>query len=145
MPMTIEKTFTFDAGHRALGFADKKEESLHGHTWRLRVVIETGRTLGPHKTIFDTNQLARIVKPMIARFDHALIVWSEDPLLGRLVEMCQFGGIDDKLIRVDFNPTLEGLAEYFYHALAEPIRAEDAALKRVDLDATATLRASYWE
>ena len=145
MPLTVEKVFRFDAGHRCLGFKDKKEETLHGHTWRLRIVVEARRALGPMKTIFDTNELARIVKPLIERFDHSFILWSEDPLHERLVEVCRTVGIDDKLVRVDFNPTIEGLAEYFFKAVQGALRLHDAALKRVDLDAAATLRASYSE
>ena len=56
MPLTVEKVFRFDAGHRCLGFKDKKEETLHGHTWRLRIVVEARRALGPMKTIFDTGE-----------------------------------------------------------------------------------------
>jgi 6-pyruvoyl-tetrahydropterin synthase len=80
MPVTIEKTFRFDAGHRALGFKERKEESLHGHTWVRRLVIETGR-----------------------------------------------------------------LAEWFFKAVKERLQLHGAVLKRADLDATATLRASYSE
>jgi len=145
MPLTIEKVFRFDAGHRCLGFKDKKEETLHGHSWHLRVVVEARRELGPMKTIFDTNELARIVKPLIERFDHSFILWSEDPLHDRLVEVCRTVGIDDKLVRVDFNPTIEGLAEHFFKVIRDALRLHDAALKRVDLDAAATLRASYSE
>jgi hypothetical protein len=50
-------------------------------------------------------------------------------------------GIDDQLI-VDFNPTIEGLAEHFFKACAGSY-LHDAVLKRVDLDVATTLRASY--
>ena len=40
MPVTIEKTFRIDAGHRCLGFEASKEAALHGHTWILRIVVE---------------------------------------------------------------------------------------------------------
>jgi 6-pyruvoyltetrahydropterin/6-carboxytetrahydropterin synthase len=145
MALTIEKTFRFDAGHRALGFKNGKEETLHGHTWWLRLVVETRGALGPLKTIFDTNELARIVKPIIERFDHAFIVWSEDPLYERLAEICRIGNIEDKLIRVDFNPTIEGLAEHLFHLVKARLSLHDAALTRAELDAAATLRATYSE
>jgi len=145
MPVTVEKIFRFDAGHRCLGFKNKKEETLHGHTWRLRVVIEARRELDPLKTIFDTNELARIVKPLIARFDHAFILWTDDPIYERLIETCRTVGIDDKLVLVDFNPTIEGLAEHFFKVVRAELHLHDAVLKRVDLDAATTLRASYAE
>ena len=145
MPVTVEKVFRFDAAHRCLGFNNKKEETLHGHTWRLRVVIETQRHLDPLKTIFDTNELARIIKPLLERFDHSCILWSEDPICEPLAETCRTVGIDDKLIFVDFNPTIEGMAEHFFKAVREQLHLHDAVLKRVDLDVATTLRASYAE
>lgn len=145
MPVTIEKTFRFDAGHRCLGFKNAKESTLHGHTWHLRLVIETASELDPFKTIFDTNDLARIVKPMVDRFDHAFIVWSEDPLADRLVALAKDGGFADKFLCVDFNPTVEGLVEHFFKVVKAQLPPMRAVLKRADLDATATLRATYWE
>jgi 6-pyruvoyltetrahydropterin/6-carboxytetrahydropterin synthase len=145
MPVTVEKIFRFDAGHRCIGFKNKKEETLHGHTWGLRVVIEARRELDAMKTIFDTNELARIVKPLIERFDHAFILWTEDPMCERLVDVCRGEGIDDKLLLVDFNPTVEGLAEHFFKLVRAELHLHNAVLKRVDLDAAATLRASYTE
>jgi 6-pyruvoyltetrahydropterin/6-carboxytetrahydropterin synthase len=143
MPLTIEKTFRFDAGHRCLGFASSKEETLHGHSWVLRLVIEATAPVDSYKTIFDTNQLARIVKPMIEQIDHSFIVWTEDPLYERLAEMCKFAKIDHKLYHVDFNPTVEGLVEHFFREIEQRLPLREAVLRRADLDASATLRASY--
>ena len=145
MPVTIEKTFRFDAGHRCLGFAKSKEAALHGHSWVLRLVIESSETLDSYKTIFDTNELARIVKPMIEAIDHTFIVWTEDPICERLAEMCKFANIEGSLYRVDFNPTVEGLVEHFFREVKRRLPLRGTALRRADLDATATLRASYSE
>ena len=116
MPVTIEKTFRFDAGHRCLGFDSSKEEALHGHSWVLRLVIEATEALDENKTIFDTNEVSRLVKPMIEQIDH-------------------------KLYRVDFNPTVEGLVEYFFREIRRRLPLERAVLRRAELDATPTLRA----
>ena len=145
MAVTIEKTFRFDAGHRALGFKPGKEETLHGHTWWLRLVVEARGDLGPLKTIFDTNELSRVVKPIIDRFDHAFIIWGEDPLYDRLAEICRVGNIAEKLIRVDFNPTVEGLVEHLFHLVKAQLSLTDAALVRAELSAAATLRATFCE
>ena len=145
MPVSIEKTFRFEAGHRALGFKDRKEETLHGHTWHLRVIIETGGDLGAQKTLFDTNALSRAVKPLIEELDHSFIIWSEDPLYGRLLEICELGDIADKLYRVDFNPTAEGIVEYLFEKVNERLAGQAVALQRAELDATPTIRAAYWK
>ena len=145
MPVTIEKTFRFDAGHRALGFRDRKEEALHGHTWVLRLVIETADALGPEKTLLDTNHLARVVKPIVDGLDHSFIVWSEDPLADRLAALCREADIEDRLVRVDFNPTIEGLCEHLFKTIKARLGDAGAMLARAELDATATLRATYRE
>ena len=145
MPLTIEKTFRFDAGHRALGFHDHKEETLHGHTFSLRLVIEATQALDVYKTIFDTNDLARVVKPLISQLDHSFILWDKDPIREQMEAICVSEKIADKLIIVDFNPTIEGLVEYIFTRVNEGLQLESAVLKRADLDATATLRASYSE
>jgi 6-pyruvoyltetrahydropterin/6-carboxytetrahydropterin synthase len=140
--VTIEKTFRFDAGHRCLGFEGSKESALHGHTWVLRLVVEATLPLGPHKTIFDTNELSRIVKPLIERLDHSFLLWDQDPIYERMVEMCKFAQIRDCLYPVAFNPTVEGLVEHLFAEIRSKLPLEGAVLRRADLDATATLRAS---
>src|SRR6476659_350715 len=130
MPITIEKTFRFDAGHRALGFKYKKEETIHGHTWYLRLVVETGGQLDSYKTIFDTNDLSVIVKPIIEEIDHSFIIWKEDPLYPSFVELCQEGRIRENVYEVDFNPTIEGLAEFLFKTVKSKLHLHNAMLKR---------------
>jgi 6-pyruvoyl-tetrahydropterin synthase len=85
-----------------------------------------------------------VVKPLIDQLDHAFIVWSEDPLAAGLVAMSEAESFRDKLIVVDFNPTLEGLAQYLFEKIQADLPLKRAFLRRVDLDATQTLRASYF-
>ncbi|MFJ9752907.1 6-pyruvoyl trahydropterin synthase family protein [Streptomyces chartreusis] len=143
MVTTIEKTFRFDAGHRALGFNYKKEETIHGHTWRLTVTVMATHDLGDNKTIFDTNDLAVVVKPIIDQVDHSFIIWTQDPLYPGLRELCSSADIDDKIMPVDFNPTLEGLAEYFYKAISDGLKADKTLVRRVRLECATTLSATH--
>ncbi len=145
MPVTIEKTFRFDAGHRCLGFENSKEAALHGHTWGLRIVVEATKPMGEYKTIFDTNKLSKVMKPIIKRLDHSFLLWDQDPIYERMVEMCKFASIGDCLYIVPFNPTVEGLVEYLFFEIRDALPLDGALLRRVDLDATTTLRASYSE
>lgn len=145
MPLTIEKTFRFDAGHRCLGFENSKEAALHGHTWVLRLVVEATAPLDSYKTIFDTNELSKIVKPMIKQLDHSFLLWREDPIYERMVEMCKFADISGCLYCVEFNPTVEGIVEYLFKKVKADLPLDRAVLRRADLDATTTLRASYSE
>ncbi len=145
MPVTIEKTFRFDAGHRALGFSNMKEETLHGHTWRLRLVVTATKPLNEHRTIFDTNELTRLVKPMIDAVDHSFIIWRQDPIYDQLHQLCSEAKIADKVYTVDFNPTVEGLVEYFYKLIKKQLPLENAELTTAHLAATETLSSTYSE
>ncbi|MET7390615.1 6-pyruvoyl tetrahydropterin synthase family protein [Streptomyces sp. NPDC005529] len=143
MTTTIEKTFRFDAGHRALGFNYQKEETIHGHTWELRLVVEAPGGLDSKKTIFDTNDLAVIVKPIISELDHSFILWREDPIYQEFVALCKLAGIEKKLYPVDFNPTLEGIVEHLYCKVNSQLDLGGPVLARAELNCTATLRATY--
>lgn len=143
MTSLIEKIFRFDAGHRALGFDYKKEETIHGHTWRLVVTIEARHELDALSTIFDTNELAVVVKPMIDEVDHSFIMWAEDPILAEFRKVCALAGVEDKLFVVDFNPTLEGLAKYFHERIAKELAPVDVTVRSVRLECATTLSSTY--
>ncbi|MFD3330973.1 6-pyruvoyl tetrahydropterin synthase family protein [Streptomyces sp. NPDC058701] len=140
---SIEKTFRFDAGHRALGFDYKKEETIHGHTWRLTVTIEATQELGERESIFDTNDLAVVVNSLIDQVDHSFIIWSLDPIYPGLKHLCKSAGIDDKIFPVDFNPTLEGLAKYFFEKISEGMQVGGVVVRRARLECATTLSATH--
>jgi len=140
---TIEKTFRFDAGHRSLGFNYKKEETIHGHTWQLKLVLEFRGELNGMKTVFDTNDLAVIVKPVIDDLDHSFIIWDKDPIFDEFVKVCELAHIEDKVYPVDFNPTIEGLVQHIYERISAELQLDGCALRRAELRCASTLNASY--
>ena len=69
--MFISKDFKFDAAHNLVHYHGKCEK-LHGHTYRLRVVLEG--TPDSEGMIIDFIELKQIVKDkVISRLDHAYI------------------------------------------------------------------------
>jgi 6-pyruvoyltetrahydropterin/6-carboxytetrahydropterin synthase len=67
----LRKEFTFDAAHNLVRYHGKCE-ALHGHTYKLVVVLEG--TPDPEGMILDFTELSRIVKErVISRLDHAYI------------------------------------------------------------------------
>ncbi|MBQ7216902.1 MAG: 6-carboxytetrahydropterin synthase QueD [Synergistaceae bacterium] len=69
--MLISKDFKFDAAHNLVHYHGKCEK-LHGHTYRLRVVLE-GQP-DSEGMIIDFIELKQIVKDrVISRLDHAYI------------------------------------------------------------------------
>ena len=69
--MLLRKEFTFDAAHNLVRYHGKCE-ALHGHTYRLAVVLEgTPDTEG---MILDFCELSAIVKErVVSRLDHTYI------------------------------------------------------------------------
>lgn len=143
MSHTIEKTFRFDAGHRSLGFNYKKEETIHGHTWQLKLVLEYQGELDGMKTVFDTNDLAVIVKPILDDLDHSFIIWDQDPIFDDFLKVCELADVADKVYTVDFNPTIEGLVQHIYDRINSQLNLEGCVLKRAELQCASTLNASY--
>ena len=69
--MLLRKEFEFDAAHNLLHYHGKCE-ALHGHTYRLTVVLEG--TPDAEGMILDFRELSRIVKErVVSRLDHAYI------------------------------------------------------------------------
>ncbi|GHS91276.1 6-carboxy-5,6,7,8-tetrahydropterin synthase [Synergistales bacterium] len=69
--MLLRKEFTFDAAHNLTRYHGKCE-ALHGHTYRLAVVLEG--TPGDEGMIVDFAEISRIVKErVVSKLDHAYI------------------------------------------------------------------------
>lgn len=69
--MLLRKEFTFDAAHNLIHYHGKCE-ALHGHTYRLAVVLEG--TPDKEDMVFDFCQLSAIVRErVIAKLDHAYL------------------------------------------------------------------------
>jgi len=69
--MQVSKEFSFDAAHKLVRYKGKCE-SLHGHTYRLRVTVE-----GPVREdgmVFDFTELKRIVEErVLSKVDHSYL------------------------------------------------------------------------
>jgi 6-pyruvoyltetrahydropterin/6-carboxytetrahydropterin synthase len=147
MASTVDATFQFDAGHRTLGFSAKKDDTIHGHNWKLHIVVEAEKLQDEYKSVFDATDIKNVVKPMLDEFHHAFIIWKKDPMYDDFMSLVKKYHLEDTVISVDFNPTVEGLCEYFYHRLKKELPIKGSVVKRVDLDngAVLPLRSSYWE
>ena len=69
--MLVGKCWTFDAAHNLMDYGDGPEP-LHGHTYRLEIVL-TG-PLGPQGMVFDFVELDRVVRQrVLGRLEHAYL------------------------------------------------------------------------
>ncbi len=118
--MLLSKDFKFDAAHNLIHYHGKCEK-LHGHTYRLRVVVE-GRP-DSEGMIIDFIELKQIVKDrVISRLDHAYI--------------------NDIITQ----PSAENIALWVWHEIEEGVRRENCKLHEVLVweteDSCVTVRAS---
>ena len=105
--MLLSKDFTFDAAHNLVNYHGKCER-LHGHTYRLRVVVEG--TPDAEGMIIDFIELKDIVKERIlSRLDHSYI--------------------NDIIPQ----PSAENIALWIWGVLEEKVRRENCGLSQSEL------------
>ena len=144
MAHKITRVLTLDAGHRVPDHKSKCR-SLHGHTYRVEctfgsdVLAEEGAAKG---MVADFGSVKTIMEQEIHEpCDHKTILYYEDPLLNvlRSAGPCWSGpgrvsgqrakwGLDldgdndTRLHVVNFIPTAENLAEYWFHRIFRRLR-----------------------
>ncbi len=112
--MLLTKDFTFDAAHNLINYHGKCER-LHGHTYKLRVVVEG--TPDSEGMIIDFIELKAIVKEKIlSRLDHSYI---------------------NEIIS---QPSAENIALWIWDELEESVRRENCRLYEIHVWETADSR-----
>ncbi len=99
----------FDAAHCLDGY-DGDCARVHGHTWKVTVTVEAGRT-GPLGMSVDFKDIARALDETVARFDHRI-----------LNDLDEFR---------DCNPTAERIAMLLYEQLGERLNSDSTAVRSV--------------
>ncbi len=110
------KSFHVESGHML-----SKHPGLcrfpHGHSRRVDVVLASAQ-LDQNEMVCDFKTLKLAVSAFIERFDHAMAVNSNDPLLPQLKS------VDERIVVFkDADPTTELLAKYIYDHLAAELAA----------------------
>jgi len=157
----ISKTFRFEAGHRVwkqnlthgrgseftrkVEVPQNKCVNLHGHSYVLEVTVGSD-VLSEQDMVMDFYHIKNALKELIDTIDHSFIIDVSDPMYRDLKEVAQkFGAM--KIFPVDFCPTAEALAKFFYDFLNKKL--EEAGLLgevkvvKVVLWETATSKAEY--
>lgn len=115
---TLKTEHSFDSAHFLSGY-EGKCANIHGHRWRVLIEIKSdtleieGQLCG---MIVDFGQLKQEVKNEVDYFDHALIIEK-----GTLKEITLSALEEEgfRIISVDFRPTAENFARFFYDRLKE--------------------------
>ena len=109
---------SFDSAHFLAGYQGKCS-NLHGHRWKLEVTVSSEKLEEERQIrgmVVDFGELKKDVKDLADEFDHCLIIET-----GSLKEktMEALAEEDFRIIQVDFRPTAENFAKYFYDRMKE--------------------------
>ncbi|MGB9873555.1 MAG: 6-pyruvoyl trahydropterin synthase family protein [Hydrogenobacter sp.] len=161
MKWQITKIFTFEAGHRVWkqnltygrgaqftqkeGVPQNKCVNLHGHSYTLEVVLGSD-TLSEQDMVMDFYHVKNALKDLIDTIDHSFIIDINDPMYPELKEVAEkYGAL--KIFPVDFCPTAEALAKYFYDFLKKKLQEAgllgEVRVVKVVLWETKTSKAEY--
>jgi 6-pyruvoyltetrahydropterin/6-carboxytetrahydropterin synthase len=115
---------TFSAGHALRGYKGKCE-NVHGHNYRVRIILE-GPGLDHIGLLYDFTQLKRVIRHIVAGVDHKFL--------------------NDQAPFDTINPSAENLAKFFYDETARQMNElpQGAHIARVTIWETDTTSATYW-
>lgn len=118
----LKKTFAFDAAHRLLHHKGLCN-NLHGHTYKVEVVIMGDTLRFPDNILIDFQELKESIKSWIDRsWDHAVILNCEDPLAK------QISDFTDRVFLMDADPTCEGMSRFLYEHFKDDSLFKDLTL-----------------
>lgn len=108
---------SFDAAHFLSGH-EGKCKNIHGHRWRVVIevkskTLQTGNQF--EGMIVDFAQLKEDIKEETDFFDHGLIIEKNSLKASTVVALKEEGF---HMIELDFRPTAERFAKYFYDRMA---------------------------
>lgn len=113
----LKTSAAFDSAHFLHGY-NGKCSNIHGHRWTIEVKIsgEELQSDGEKRgMLIDFGDLKKAVRSLADEFDHALI-YEENSLKPTTVQALEDENF--RLICVDFRPTAENFARYFYDRLS---------------------------
>lgn len=108
----------FDSAHFLSGY-NGKCANLHGHRWVISAEIAEKELMAEGQCrgmVVDFGEIKRDLKNLADEFDHAFI-YEKDTL--KSVTVAALKEENFRLIEVDFRPTAENFAEYFYNRLSQ--------------------------
>ena len=110
---SLSTEHSFDAAHFLAGY-NGKCRNIHGHRWRVVVEVQSEKLKEDEQQremCVDFSELKKDLREEVDNFDHAFIIERQslkEIILGMLREE---GFV---VIEVDFRPTAENFAKYFY-------------------------------
>jgi 6-pyruvoyltetrahydropterin/6-carboxytetrahydropterin synthase len=109
---------SFDAAHFLSGY-NGKCKNIHGHRWTVEIKIKAeslSEDIQSRGMIVDFSVLKQELLEMTDYFDHSLIL-EKGTLKEKTLEALREE--DFRLVEVDFRPTAENFARFFYDSFKE--------------------------
>lgn len=115
---SLKVELSFDSAHFLAGYKGKCS-NIHGHRWRVEIEVQSENLIDSGQMdgmIVDFGDLKSDVKEMLDFYDHALIIQK-----GTMREETLKCLIEDefKIIQLEFRPTAENLAKFFFDTMKE--------------------------
>jgi 6-pyruvoyltetrahydropterin/6-carboxytetrahydropterin synthase len=135
--ITAERFHDFSCGHRVHGHEGACRH-LHGHNYRIHFVVE-GWDLGLDALgrVLDFSVIkAKLCEWLEDNWDHRMLMWQEDPLAHRLVELDP-----ESIVLVPFNPTAENMAKHLLMRVG-PVQLEGTGVKLIECKIEETRKCS---
>ena len=101
----------FSYGHRVVGH-EGKCQNLHGHNGRVTFFCSAPNLDSVGRVIDFSVIKSTLVKWVEENWDHKMLIWEEDPLISKLIEL------DPTVVSVPFNPTAENISNYLIDNVA---------------------------
>ena len=141
--VSVSKEFSWDMAHM-LAEHEGLCKNLHGHTYKLEVQVTNkvenrARCSSSEGMVIDFKELKKIINDSIIEpLDHAFMYWTQSPdeLEHQLAEILEQG--ERKIVEVDFRPTAEMMAVYFFDLLKKEFANRNIILQRVRVWETAS-------
>lgn len=132
----IRKMFKFDCAHKLASSYYKPCQRIHGHSYKLELFLKS-KKLNEDGMIVDFAYLKEILGQVVNQFDHKFIVFENDEDAGGGEELTIVDqNILDNLgfLYVEFNPTAENMARFFYEQI-EAVFYKNEELRNILIEA----------
>lgn len=140
--LKVAKEFSFDMAHLLDGH-DGKCQNLHGHTYKLQVIVsgETENSGAKKGMVIDFSDLKKVVNDLIiSPMDHAFIYDQSSERETKIAQLLQ--QLNSKTFALPVRSTAENLAQFIFQRLQENVGFH---LHSVRLWETPTSFAEYGE
>ncbi|KGQ63199.1 6-carboxy-5,6,7,8-tetrahydropterin synthase [Gallibacterium anatis 7990] len=140
--LKVAKEFSFDMAHLLDGH-DGKCQNLHGHTYKLQVIVsgETENSGAKKGMVIDFSDLKKVVNDLIiSPMDHAFIYDQSSERETKIAQLLQ--QLNSKTFALPVRSTAENLAQFIFQRLKENVGFH---LHSVRLWETPTSFAEYGE